>query len=96
MQSTDVILIIEAFVWLLMCVIPYLVGVVVLSCWLRNRVHHEQYQQIERIMMQQFSAFIATGQWPPAQSIDEQKAMKMLAKRLDLHEATQHTSARTL
>ena len=95
MNSADVILIIEAFMWLLVSVIPFLVGLVFLSCWLRNRAHHQQHEQMEQIMMQHFNAFSQTGLWPAAQSREEQKAMKMLAKRLDLHEAVRPTEGPT-
>jgi hypothetical protein len=95
MNSVDAILIIKAFMWLLFGVIPFLVGLVILSCWLRNRAHHQQHEQMEQIMMQQFNAFSQTGNWPEAQTREEQKAMKMLAKRLDLHDSVRQTTEQT-
>lgn len=84
MTTFDLVLIIEALIWMLVCVIPFLVGMVFISCWLRNRAHHQQHEQIEQIMMEQFHAFTQTGRWPDIQSRLERKAMKMLAQRLDL------------
>lgn len=95
MHSADVILIIEAFMWLLMALIPLLAGLVVLSCWLRNRVHAKQQKQMEKIIMQHLNAYTQTGQWPVAQTQEAQKAMKMLAKRLDLHNTARHTQSQS-
>lgn len=96
MNSADVILIIEAFMWLLVSVIPFLIGLVVLSCWLRNRVYHQRHEQMEKIMMQYFRVYSQTGRWPEAQAPEEQKAMKLLAKRLDLDDDAPSKPAQTV
>ncbi len=87
MQAADVILVIEAFMWLLVGSIPFLVGLVLLSCWARNRAHREKHEQLEQLIFEQLQTFSQTGQWPQAHSHQQRKALKVLAKRLDLNES---------
>ncbi len=84
MNDHDVILIIDACMWLLLLVLPFLVGLVFLSCWLRNRAHRQRQQVIEQIMLQQLDVFAQTGQWPELRTREQRRASRLLRQRLAL------------
>jgi hypothetical protein len=84
MNASDIILILDALMWLLIFFIPFLVVIVVVSCLVRNRVHLKQHDLIEKTAIQQFTAFNETGHWPTPETLEQRKAMAVLARRLDV------------
>ena len=86
MSYGNIIHLLDTFMWLMACIIPFLVLMVVLSCWFRNKAHQTQHEIIEQVMMNQLESFNASGHWPTAQTDEQRKAMKMLAKRFDIHD----------
>ncbi len=84
MDSNDLALLLEAFLWLVVGSIPLLVGMIGLSCWARNRLHRLQQQELEQTVLQFFDAYVQTGHWPQVRSPVQRKALKVLAQRMDL------------
>lgn len=84
MNSSDFALFLEAFLWLVVGIIPLLLGMISLSCWTRNRVHRLQQEELEKTMLQLVEAYVQTGQWPAVSSHNQRKALKVLAQRMDV------------
>jgi Zn-dependent protease len=82
----DIIIVLEAFLWLLSICIPLLMLLVIISCLVRNRLHHQRQKMMEKTVANLFNHYCETGAWPTPRNKEEQLALETLSKRMDINE----------
>ena len=84
MQFSVLISIIQALLWLMLCLIPLMITFVFTSSLVHNFVHDKQQKLLVVLIHELLDGIAKTGQWPIPSSELERQALSKINHRLIL------------